>query len=405
MMMKKNILHTIAILACCTAIASCRPQEMDISSDSYDLTLRASVHNVSGNGTRTALLNADSTINSLKLYGWEDGNYWIKGVNATYSSGEWTVPGSFKLSPACNYAFLAYSNLPADGASLTDTDAADGDITYTVTDIAAAQSDVLLGKASVENPTSGEVTVDFSHPYASVIFKVGNITGVSTIRAISLAGIYNGGSTTFSQASEADANGVVQYEWTPDGDADAVLELTGLEKTEGDSIASFVVIPQNLEENAAIVTVNYGDEGKKLTQILSKGKWIAGYTTTYTLGKIGEMAVNISTTTITNNGTAKIYVRAAVAGAWYDEDGNVAAPWSISDGTFDGGFPNTGWENVNGICYYGAPLDSGESAAGLFGNYTAPEAPGTGLTLKLDVLVQAIPYDVNKTCREAFEAL
>jgi len=150
-----------------------------------------------------------------------------------------------------------------------------------------------------------------------------------------------------------------------------------------------------------------------MTKLLNTGSWDAGYTTTYAIDKIGSINATVSTDgkTIANGGSSKAYVRATITGAWYESsasDAAVVAPWSISDGTFVGLFTSTDWtEGTDGFYYLNNALDA-SGAATTYTSYTKPATPsGLGSTaeLRINVLVQAIPYNVNKTCQEAFAAL
>lgn len=114
----------------------------------------------------------------------------------------------------------------------------------------------------------------------------------------------------------------------------------------------------------------------------------------------------ISGLTMTNMGTQKAYIRAAIVAAWYDNYGNVVAPWTPSQGTF-AGFPGSGWDEEGDFYYYETALNvNGTPGAPLFTSYTKPVTPPVaGSHLELTVTVQAIPYDSGKTCMEAFAAL
>ena len=363
--------------------------------------------------TRGTLLNSGDAIpgGKLTLYGWQNGEKLMEGTIATYStsSGKWSLPTNYILEKETKYTFLSYANVPTGGATVTPPTSSTGIITLEVTDITAAQQDVLLGRCEVSNPESGEINIDFSHPYASVVFQLGNADGVKKVTAVALDGVYRSGKTTFRQSSAADGKGVVQYTWTEQGNANASLSETGLSKEAGDDLVSFLVIPQNLQDKNAVVTVTYIDDTPSakeghMVKLLNDGSWIAGYTTTYTLNKIGDVNISITDAiTPKNSGYTKIYVRATITGAWY-KDGMIVAPWHISEGTFEK-LPGSGWTEDAGIYYYGTPLESESRTSALFTGYTPAAAPVAGATLKLNILVQAIPYDVNKTCQEAFEAL
>lgn len=384
---------------------SCTVQDIDEPNLDYYLNLSTDVLGMAGPDTKANLLNSGSGIpgDSLILYGWENSTYWIQGTKASYSSGKWSVQGSYKLNHSNNYSFFAYANMPVSGASIESPSSKDGSIKFTVTDITSAQTDVLLGYESVSAPTSGDVSMDFSHPYSSVQFVLGYTTDeVSSVSAISLDGVYFSGSTTLSSSSTP-SSGIMQYNWTP-GDANATLQADHLTKVPGDTIATFVVIPQDLEEHNAIVTITYDSDNKQMVKLLNSGSWEAGYTTTYTLTKIGSLDITIAGTTVRSIGSSKVYVRATISGAWYDANGNVVSPWNSSLGTFSS-LPGTGWSKAGEFYYFANALAQEGVTTPLFASYSPYAAPVAGATLKLDILVQAIPYDVTKTCQEAFEAL
>ena len=402
-MMKGNILHIIPMVVCCTAVgSSCTKAEMSEPLRQFDLNVKAVVEQTEGPDSRAELLNSSSDITgkTLKLYAWENSNYWIKGLDVNYSDGVWNVPDSYKLLGSCNYSFFSYTNMPGSGAGIESPSSKDGSLTYTVTDINSAQTDVLLGRCSANKPASGDITLSFSHPYASVKFILGN-TNLESVKSVSLTGVYSKGKTTLSQSS-AVADGVVQYDWTDMDDANNTIEATGLSAVTGNVIATFVVIPQDLTEKDAVVTITDNND-IKMSKLLKEGSWVAGYTTTYTINKVGAVDIEITNQTITNNGEAKIYVRAMLTGAWYDESGNVVAPWNSTDGVSDK-FPTAKWEQADDI-YYCKEALANSAYVVAYTKTTPGAAPVAGATLKIDLLVQAIPYDVNKSCKEAFEAL
>jgi len=405
--MKRSIFFHISLAVCLFAVWSCSVQELEDPAVTYDLSISAKVAGL-GNETKADLYNSESEIRdmTLKLYGWENGTSFINGADATYNStaGKWSVSGSPKIDDKKDYAYFSYANLSSGGASV-DAGSKDN-IFYTVSDITAAQKDVLLGQKTLSKPANGNVEVNFSHPYASVKFQLGNAVDVPSVSAISLSGVYASGKTSLSQSPSKDSKNVIQYNWTDLGAATATIGATGLTgKTEGEYIATFVVIPQDLSSHNAVITITYNGD-KKMMKTLSSDSWVAGYTTTYTLDKINSVNIGFSASNkkVTNNGESKAYVRATITGAWYIGE-NIVAPWEPSDGTFSG-LPGSGWSKSGEFYYYGSALAHNGETSSLYLSYTKPGvAPVAGAALKLDILVQSIPYNVNKTCREAFEAL
>jgi len=403
-MMKFDYRHILSLLVVCSAVYSCKLDEIESPDREYYLNLTPEVSMMSGIETKADLLHHDTDITdkSLILFGWENGSYWIKGDTAKYVSGKWTFKNNYKISNRKTYSFLSYANLPSEGAGIDASAVSTGqEIKFTVTDITKAQNDVLFGMDTTSARTSGDVGITYSHPFASVRFKFGNAVGVGDVTAITLTGVYSGGKTTYSTGSSSDANDITVFNWTNLGKANAELSASGFTKSEGDTLATFLVIPQDLSKNYAVVTIT-SESGETMIKVLDEGSWTAGYTTTYALDKIGTITVGINDKTFTNSGYSKIYVRATMTGGWYVGD-DIVAPWT-PDSNFEN-LPGAGWTKSGDYYYYGKELANGNSTSALFTKYNAPASPVTGAQLKLDILVQAIPYSTTKTCQEAFAAL
>jgi len=421
--MKRTTIYTVAQLLLLAAVTSCsKEEEVGIADSGFELNLVTRIESmeVGAPGTRAAasLLGSKSDIpgNALTLYGWEGSTLCIDSVTATYASGKWSMSKPYTMDKDYSYTFLAYANMPAGGAAITMPDSADSDILFKVTDIAAAQNDVLIGKGSKTSGFSdGDVDIAFSHPFASVKFMLGNADGVKKVTGVSLTGVYESGSTEYSTASTL-TDSVTNYSWSVPGTAGATVSATGLNVTDGE-IASFVVIPQTLSTKSAVITVTYvnnSSETKTMAKLLNTGSWIAGYTTVYAIDRIGSIIVNVSDDgrTITNGASSsKAYIRATITGAWYESsnaDAPIVAPWSMSDGNFTGLFPTADWTAGADEIYY---LKNALAASGTATTYTSfskptpPSGLGAGVELRLNVLIQAIPYNINKTCQEAFAAL
>jgi len=408
--MKKKWLHIVSASLIFCALVSCSKEEVEAPAVEFDFNITAEIVDMSEDATKAVLYNKAEEITdlNLKLYGWAGSSYWMKGNEVTYdkTSKNWLISDfSDKIKGGTSYSFLSYANMPSSGASITVPMKNDSCMVYTVTDIAKAQNDVLLGHGSKVPPFSdGNVELNFSHPYASVLLKVGNVSMMKEVIAVSLDGVYGQGKTTISDTTTK------YYTWTDCGDPSATLTKDGVKKYEKDTIETFVVIPQNLEDNNVMVTVTYKDatdNTKTKKTIISSGKWTAGITTAYTINSITTIGITVGAedNIIVNNGESKIYVRATITGAWYDSIGNVVAPWSDYDGIRT--ILGSDWteDTSSHFFYYKNGIANGDSASSLFSSYSKPSAPVPGATLKLDVLVQAIPYDINKSCYEAFAAL
>jgi len=393
--MGRNIFHIFFCPIALSLMAVACSEELEAPQGEFEIEFSAEVEQNSENQTKAALYNSKSEIETagvdLTVDGWEGDTKWIDSKTVTYSSGAWSGLGGYALKKTNNYTFFSYGNIPS-GASVSTAKATG--ITLTVSAIEDAQSDILLGSAVKNTPADGNVSISYTHPFASVKFKIGNIDGTTSVSKIALTGVYAGGKTTLGTSSSG-------YTWTDLGTANGTLEKTATVDM-GEVIETFVVIPQVLSTKNVAVTITY-DTDKTLTKIINSGEWKAGYTTTYTVNGIGGVQLTVTGADgIRNNSLTKSYIRATVTGAWYDGDGNIVGPWN---GTLTNLAPSTYWETDGGYYYLKNYLDSGETASALFTGYT----PGTavaGATLKLDVIVQAIPYDVNyDSCKAAFAAL
>lgn len=395
--MKKISYILLTFLTVSSVLSSCSSLDPDKPLSCYELQLTAVVNNQDDPETRAKLYNSTSDITSktLTVYGWEDDTKWLDGESVTYNktSKEWSLSG--KLDNKKSYTFLSYANMPSKGATITAPSTKSEDMMLTVSSITSAQNDILLGGCSLSNPASGDVTINYSHPLASVSFILGNAYEVTSVTSITISGVYASGETTFNSSTSS-------FTWTNLGSANATISSTGLKKTEADTIATFVVIPQDLSTKNVVVTVTY-DDGKSMTKKLTEGSWTAGNTTYYCLDKLGTIDVTANGKTLTNSGDSKVYVRATITGAWYDGSGNVVGAWTPSQGTFNYG--TTHWVKDGNTFYYSEALAKNAVTEDLFASYSKPTAPVTGATLKLEVLFQAIPYHVTKSCQDAFAAL
>ena len=106
---------------------------------------------------------------------------------------------------------------------------------------------------------------------------------------------------------------------------------------------------------------------------------------------------------IKSYGSGEAWIRAAIVANWYDDEGNIVAPWDESQGTFTGR-PGTGWtKNADGMYYYGSKVTRSSSISALFGTYTKPAVPPVaGAHLEMTIMVQAIPSSAGGSCTQAF---
>nr|WP_026367456.1 fimbrillin family protein [Bacteroides sp. 14(A)] len=163
---------------------------------------------------------------------------------------------------------------------------------------AEQQPDVLFAyaAASLANQPDGQVPLTFHHALSAIKFVAGDIAG-GTIKQISIKNVYGEGSATYDASQEENP----RFEWMFDEEAKPDQSytqtfnvkvddaLTGTQKiTDKDPVTTFMMIPQELTDDALIeVVIDIDEDGEKtLTgKIKSNGlaAWEAGKQYTYTI--------------------------------------------------------------------------------------------------------------------------
>ena len=111
-----------------------------------------------------------------------------------------------------------------------------------------------------------------------------------------------------------------------------------------------------------------------------------------------------SNVVIKSYGSASSYIRAAIIANWYDNEGNIVAPWNETQGTFTG-LPGSGWtKNADGYYYYSNPVAKETNINSIFTTYTKPSTPPVdGAHLEMTIMVQAVPSSAGGNCKQAFD--
>lgn len=230
---------------------------------------------------------------------------------ARYINGTWTVPGTeYIWAGTETKTFYAFTNLPAkeEGvleADITCVDDTKETLTYTILPAdARKQKDILVGFYQGE-PIYDEVArkggiaeITFVHPMTAVKFVKGTFDGITAIKfkSISISNTYAGGTAVLTPASAAQTDAKDKVSWTPgttmqevtlspvSGQTELAVEATT--GVIGGTDGTFLLVPQNLAEQAMTITVLAEIDGVEtvLTAHIEEGQWKAGYTNTYTLG-------------------------------------------------------------------------------------------------------------------------
>lgn len=384
------------------------------------------------------------------------GDYW----NAMYSNGSEAYsnyvhwPANTALDFWCWSGADNTSNLVItdDGKQIT-FDYADNSST------ASAQKDLLFAFAGnqTEPSTKGDVDIHFFHALSAVQFCVGGLDEGVKITDIKLTGVKNSGRGAYVPSGKCTIPGTDISKDMASGEKD-VLNGTTVENlfvwtevagsktystgtigsnntsaaTQYDPIgdeatSTFFFVPQDIKdiEIEISVTSSNGKQTNTLKKKIGLGSvsyetmktWKAGKIYRYTISGSGEVKVAVSekldgvdvvggsTTEITkkeavsglNNGTIKSYIRAAVVGNWYNEAGQIVAPFnssSVLPTTL-----NNGWFSAesNGnvlFYYYDTAVEPGtKTSTNLIESYTkanAGAAPIAGAHLELNIIMQAV---------------
>ena len=317
--------------------------------------------------------------------------------------------------------FYAYANLPSSGASVALLDANAGQtLSHTVSSSVSDHKDILMGYYAGDGSTgspatqTGTASIHFYHPLTAIIFKVGNIEGVKSIDNISICGVYASGDATMDATTvgKAVAESKVEeaVEWSNCTGSTTVSQIiTGNIPDTGTELGeAFLLIPQQFdaESSARIAITLTLDDGNSRTLYspLASKEWLAGHVYRYSIGLAeGEVSLktegdftptSVSNVAVSNNGDISDNVRVLVIANWVDASGNVVKTidWKQA-GTITDMAPEDKWKkHTDGYYYYRSGVSPGSTTAPLFGSYTPPAAPSTGLSLEMRVIAQGVKF-------------
>ena len=330
-------------------------------------------------------------------------------VTWSTTSSAWVGAPEAKWPKGTSLDFLAYANLPG---SQTATITKDGVSTvHTVPASAADQKDILFGHYSGNGDNTGTAEIRFEHPLTAVRFLQGELGDGFVIKGISLEGIAETGTASMAPGGTITWSGVESHEYTVSQDKADGLVLSDLAGYDGAKLIgeTFIIIPQDLEDNNVTVTVTFTN-GKTATAELATGAWEAGKTNTYTLSYIESLDIEIQedfdkvtkeSVKVKNTGSnVNTYIRMAVIANWVDGNGNVAktCDWQ-TEGTLTGknwGDDKKWKEGGDGWFYYVNGVRPESVTEELFSSYAPGTAPYAGTHLDMIVQVQAVEYDSEK---------
>ena len=334
--------------------------------------------------------------------------------NVEWKTDKWVGSPVAYWPQATSLNFLASANLPESEDVATVSFASTGvTLNYkSVPEDASAQKDILLGWYQGNGGGTGTADICFEHPLTAVRFLYGDIDGNPSIKSITLVGVAASYTATMAPDGEITPGEVSDYSKTVSQNKSEGLDVDIVTGLIGEP---FIIVPQDLEGHNVMLTVILStDSGDvPVTATINAGEWKAGYTSTYRISSealtsltimvddrvSGSVKDNLS---VSNAGNCDAYFRVALVGNWKNNSGEIIECWDETQGTF-ANFPGTDWIKIGGYYYYRNPVDKSAGAdayteieSKLFSSYTAPEPPEPGASLSLDIIVQAVKYDVLK---------
>lgn len=294
-------------------------------------------------------------------------------------------------------------------------------------DLMFAQIGGLTKENVTEKNTTGCVPLEFKHALSAIQFKVVSTKGAK-INYIKLVDVVKtgdcklaSGNITWTDNAVSSSNKAsYSHNFKADVTADTPSDFYST-----DTEANFMMIPQALGTQKIEISISIDENSAPEIFVgtiptTSVEGWAAGKVYVYTINIDENVNVNItdqvspsnvkSNVVVTNTGSTKAYIRAAIVGYWADGNGKVMnTVWTPASGTWtaktpadtDATFfyttdkvgidPGTGWIlGSDGYYYYKYQVPAGATTVGkLFDTFTPATAPKNA-HLEMSIAVQAI---------------
>ena len=365
-------------------------------------------------------------------------------VTVTYGEGKWTFVGGPYYWPHeddLTFCSSAPATLPDGVTSLSWNSGAKVTFDYTDTPAGAGhdaenQKDILFA-IDTQNRTDHDnvAQIKFFHALTAVKFIKGDLKDC-TVETVSLNNFKSNGTAEGTVSGNLlaftwkDQDTPENYIQTYSTDVNSLAEKASLDPTANGDY-TFMMIPQALDANASLdvllrfasysqtISVNLGSitaeqagsegnaarlkdwstyAGKVITIMISMGDIDVSIDDEITDANVKQNLV------IENTGGVTEYIRAVIVANWFDENGNIVAPW-FDDASHTGfvDLPGAGWTLGNdGYYYYANPVaPSQRPSIPLFQTYTPPTPPVSGAHLEMKIATQAVVRDDQKKCVES----
>ena len=301
---------------------------------------------------------------------------YMHNVAVTKSSG-WTTDYMWPKASGGKIRFFAYAPYNGNGISFSDEKLHGRPVlNYTVPQKVEEQSDLLIAETSeIDCNSAGPVSLEFRHIMSAIRFVVGDDAVSSTIKSISIKGVFNSGSCKIQEYP-------VWYLGTTRSDFSLNVnkEVGGMA---GEPVTApaqtFMLLPQTLPFGAAIEVIYNDGTDHLLRADISGRKWEIGKMHTYKITNsnvLWESVLEIGNGMEVpfSGGEVDFKIRS------YKEDGNgrmEPVPWTAEFSTDGGqtwsysapdwlfGFPTNGNGSVDAAYYENIEIafnDEGEIA-------------------------------------------
>ena len=245
----------------------------------------------------------------------------MKGTqwNTVYTNGGKEYSREYLWKSGEVKTFFAYAYLPAGDVVASIIPGAGEDpaqeLTHTVSSTSTAQADILMGFYKGDGKTgpagsqkmTGTAGIVFSHPLTAVKFKQGTLPAGTSIKSISIKGVYPSGKAEMNPTTAVEEDSKDRFIWTKtDGSAFTKTDETLTVSLGSVTVASgtkqigdaFLLIPQTFAaDGTARIEVVLKDDNKAGKELnlyypLAETEWAAGYTNTYTINFNGIVSAD-----------------------------------------------------------------------------------------------------------------
>lgn len=305
------LLSAILLLAGCSGSES---EEQEKDGDSQpEIRLNAEVWSMM-EGTRATFYNTGTLASgsfTAAAYSANTATAYISPVTVNWDTDKWAFSDGKHYWPASGALdFFAYMPIAGSRPSYISavTYAVNGtapapyftcaDLPLSLTPVDATQEFVWAlvaeqdkaGTNSTNQPTAGQVKLEFRHPFARVRFKLSAESGINVkVNKITIPDLYRDGTCTLTGTGSSAVS-----TWSSLGNGSDDFVISGNPATNND--AAYLVIPNEYGSKTLTVNATWDDWSNVTTNVSASVNfnWTAGYSYTYNL-TLSKYALKVDT--------------------------------------------------------------------------------------------------------------